>query len=239
MEPEERAPFERRLESLTTRFVDRIATCLDRLAELVRLYAGGDPIAACVRRVRDLESECDDTYRSVATHVSTVDAGELGIRLTGIHLNRNQLLGLFATLDDVANGAERFASDLEAIEPAGIDDCLAGLREMIETARAGMRFLERAVPSFVRSLTDPGERMTIDEIVGPVRRIESHVDDLRDDVIAAAFERGSDATALVYRELALLIDGVVDAMEDATDRMILVGGDSQVMDLGDDAVTES
>lgn len=238
MDHEDRDPFERRLESLTTRFVDRIATCLDRLAELVSLYADGDPIAACVGRIRDLESECDDTYRSVTTHVSTVDAGELGIRMTGVHLNRDQLLGLFATLDDVANGAERFASDLEAIRPAVVDDCLAGLREMIETARAGMRFLERAVPSFVRSLTDPGERMAIDEIVGPVRRVESHVDDLRDDVIAAAFEDESDGTALVYRELALLIDGVVDGMEDATDRMILVGGDSPVLALGDDAAGE-
>ena len=238
MEPEERAPFERRLESLTTRFVDRIATCLDSLAELVSLYADGQDIAACVRRVRDLESECDDTYRSVSTHVSTVDAGELGIRLTGIHLNRDQLLGLFATLDDVANGAERFASDLAAIEPAVVADCLAGLGEMIETARAGMRFLERAVPSFVRSLTEPGERLSIDEVVGPVRRIESHVDDLRDDVIETAFERAPEATALVYRELALLVDGVVDAMEDVTDRMILVGGDSPVLALGDDAAGE-
>lgn len=235
MEPDEGEPFDRRLESLTTRFVDRIATCLDRLAELVSLYGRGEPIAACVRRVRDLESECDDTYRSVATHVSTIEASELGIRLTGIHLNRDQLLGLFATLDEIANGAERFASDLEAIEPPVIDDCLDGLVEMIATARAGMRFMVEAVPAFVRSLTDPGKGMTIDEIVGPARRIESHADDLRDDVIEAAFERESGAVALVYRELALLLDGVVDAMEDVTDRMLLVGGDSQVVDLADGA----
>lgn len=235
MEPEEREPFTHRLESSTTRFVDRIATCLDQLAELVSLYVDGEPIAECVRRVRDLESECDDVYRSVATHVSTVEVRELGIRLTGIHLNRDQLLGLFATLDEIANGAERFASDLEAIEPPAVDDCLDGLAEMIATARAGLRFLTDAIPAFIRSLTDQGRRVTSNEIVGPVRRIESHADDLRDEVIKAAFERETGAVALVYRELALLLDGVIDAMEDATDRMLLIGGDSQVVDFADGA----
>lgn len=235
MEPEEREPFTHCLESLTTRFVDRIAMCLDQLAELVSLYVDGEPIAECVRRIRDLESECDDIHRSVATHVSTVEVRELGIRLTRIHLNRDQLLGLFATLDEIPNGAERFASDLEAIAPPAVDDCLDGLAEMIATARAGLRFLTDAIPAFIRSLTNQGRRVTSNEIVGPVRRIESHADDLRDEVIKAAFERETGAVALVYRELALLVDGVIDAMEDATDRILLIGGDSQVVDFADGA----
>lgn len=238
MDSEEREPFAHRLESLTTRFVDRIATCLDQLAELVSLYGDGRPIMECVRRIRDLEGECDDIHRSVATHVSTVEVRELGIQLTGIHLNRDQLLELFATLDEIANGAERFASDLEAIEPPVIDDCLGDLAEMIATARAGIRFLTDAVPAFIQSLTNQARRVTINEIVGPVRRIESHADDLREEVIKAAFERETAAVAFVYRELALLLDGVVDAMEDASDRMLLVGGDSQVVDFVDGAWSE-
>lgn len=228
---DERIPFERRLDSLTTRFVERIATCLERLSELVSLYSNGEPYDQCVRRIRDLESECDRTYRSVAAHVSTANVRDLGIRLTGIHLNRNQLLHLFDHLDEIANGAERFASDLDAIAPRRVDDCFEGLQDMITSARAGIRFLEEIVPGFVQSLIDPDEEMSIVEVVGPVRRIESHVDELRDEVIATAFESEPLAVALVYREMALQLDGVVDTMEDVTDQMLLVGGDSQVMDL--------
>lgn len=231
MERDERIPFERRLDALTTRFVDRIATCLDRLSELVSLYSNGEPYAQCVRQVQDLESECDRVYRSIATHISTANASDLGIRLTEIHLNRKQLLDLFAHLDEIPNGAERFASDLEAIEPPEVDDSLDDIQEMIASARAGVRFLEDAVPTFVRSLTHPEKEMSIDEIVGPVRRIESHTDELRDEVIATAFECEPQAVALVYREMVLLLDGVVDAMEDVTDQMVLIGGDSQVVDL--------
>lgn len=238
MEREKRTPFERRLDSLTVRLVDQIAACLDRLSELVSLYSSGEPYDRCVRRVRTLESECDETYRSAATHISTVDARDLGIRLTGIHLNRNQLLDLFTYLDEIPNAAERFASDLEAIKPRRVDDCLEGLGEMITSARAGVRFLEEAVPKFIRSLTDPEEAMSIVDVVGPARRIESHVDDLRAEVIATAFESEPQATALVYRELALLLDGLVDAIEDVTDQMVLVGGDSEVMDLTTRRVSE-
>ena len=233
MEREERVPFERRLDTLTTRFVELVGTCLDRLADLLSLYSSGDPYERCVRQVRALESECDSTYRSVTTHVSTARADDLELRLTGIHLHREQLLGLFADLDEVANAAERFASDLQAIEPPRVDDCLAGLEEMVASARAGVRFLEGAIPAFVRSLTDPAASLSFAETVGPARRIESHVDELRDEVIATAFEREPPATALVYRELALLLDGLADAVEDVTDRMVLVGGDSQVTEFAD------
>lgn len=238
MEREEGVSFERQLDSLTTRFVEQVGTCLDRLAELLTLYSSGEPYARCVDQIRALESECDSTYRSVTTHVSTVRADDFEIRLTGIYLHREQLLGLFTHLDEIANAAERFASDLQAIEPARVDDCLADLEEMVASTRAGVRFLEDAVPAFVRSLTDPAESLSFAETVGPARRIESHVDELRDEVIATAFEREPPTTALVYRELALLLDSLADAVEDVTDRMVLVGDDSRVTEFADDTGSE-
>lgn len=222
--------FDRRLETLTETFVERVADCLEYLPALVDRYADGEPYVEDVQRVQALESECDRTYREVSALVATATERDLGIRLTGVYLNRDQLLELFRRLDEVANATERFASDLAAIEPPRLEAPLDGLREMAELATEGMQYLENAVTDLVRALCNPDEVAPVADVVESIRRTESAVDELRDGVVSVAFERESHAVALVYRELALLLDGVLDAMEDTTDLMFVVDGDSREID---------
>lgn len=219
--------FERRLETLTETFVERVADCLECLPELIDRYAEGEPYLEDVQRVRVLESDCDRTYREVSALVATATDRDLGIRLTGVYLNRDRLLDLFGRLDEVANAAERFASDLAAIEPPRVDAPLDGLREMARFATQGVQHLADAVVDFVRALCHPDEVASVADVVESVRRTESAVDELRNGVVSTAFDREPPTVALVYRELALLLDDALDAMEDVTDLMFVVEGNDQ------------
>lgn len=226
MATEDRTRFERRLDALTATFVEGVTECVAALPELLDRYADGASTDGLLARTRERESECDRVHREVSSLVSTADAGELGIRLTGVHLNRGQLLELYARLDDVADAAERFAADLVGMDPRRVEAGLAGLRAMADSAVRAVDHLGEAVTGFVRTLCDPEYSLAVVDTVETVRRIEGRVDERRDEVVATAFRRGDDAAGLVYRELAFGLDSVVDAAEDVTDRMFLLAGDN-------------
>lgn len=53
--------------------------------------------------------------------------------------------------------------------------------------------------------------------------MESECDGLRNKVVATAFDGGVPAP-LVYRELAVLLDGLVNGIEDVTDQIVWIAG---------------
>jgi uncharacterized protein Yka (UPF0111/DUF47 family) len=138
---------------------------------------------------------------------------------------------LYGTLDSVANAAEQFATELESIEPPRRKRCLDGLYRMAEHAVQAIKELETAVSAFVRALCRPDGTVSLTEQVTRIQTIESEADGIRNDVLSAAFDRTPDGTGVVYRQLAVLLDAVLDAMEDVTDRMHLLSGTEEWLDL--------
>lgn len=231
MDADSPATFGRRLESLTDRYLEDLTVCVGTLPQLVDRYREMGDYGPIVERTRRLESDCDRTVRELGGFVTDVDPETAGIRLTWIYFHTDRLLELYCTLDSVANATEQFATELAAIEPRRREPCLDGLYRMAEHAVAAVDELETAVSTFVRALCRPDGAVSLTEQVTRIRTRESEADAIRGDVLSAAFDGDSDGTGVVYRQLAVLLDDVLDAIEDVTDRMHLLSGTEEWLDL--------
>jgi uncharacterized protein Yka (UPF0111/DUF47 family) len=205
----------------TEQYVSRVEACVTLVPELLEGYVEGGPYRATAERIRTLESECDHAGRRVSAAITTASAEQVGLRNSRVHINSPQVVSLFQTLDEVANAAEQVAEELLTVRPptgAPFDR----LREMADRATEAMAALAGAVVAFVRALCDPADSVTLVDEVEAVRESESACDRLRNDAVATAFDDAPAAEALLYREFALLLDGLLDAMEDVTDRIVLI-----------------
>jgi hypothetical protein len=230
MEAERPATFGRRLESLTDRYLEDLDACVGTLAPLVDRYRNDEDYGAIVDRTRRLESDCDRTARELGGLVTSVDPQTTGIRQTWIYLHTDRLLELYGALDSIANAAEQFATELTAIEPPRRGPCLDGLYRMANRAEAAAGELESVVSAFLRALCRPGGTVSLTGGVARIRTLESEADAIRSDVLSAAFD-DDDGSGIVYRQLAVLLDAVIDAIEDVTDRMHLLSGTEEWLDL--------
>ncbi|MFO7927891.1 MAG: DUF47 domain-containing protein [Halobacteriota archaeon] len=215
-------PFGERLESATDRYLDRLEDCVATLPTLVEEYTMGAEYQPTVERIQHLESDCDGIKLELGKLVTTADGKDVGIRMTWVHLHADRMLELYGHLDTIANASEQFAEELVAMSPRQQNDCLDGLTRMSELAAAAMLELEYVVREFVRTLCRPEYSTSITGGVSAIRALEGEADAVRNQVLEAAFDRDSDAHAVAYRQLAVLLDGVLDAMEDVTDQMHLM-----------------
>jgi len=235
----EREPFEARLRSETETYLDHTAACVECLPRLVDAYAADGDYEAVAGRIAETEGKCDETNRRVSALVGNADVRDLGIRLSRVHLHSGQTIDLYHALDEVANAAEQFADEMAAIRPERDPALLDSLAEMAALAVDAATALRPAVAGYLDALCDPEASVSIAHEVAHVRAVESECDRLRADLVASAFDGDASGTALVYRELATLLDGVVDAMEDVTDRMIRITGTELSIDVEPDADGES
>lgn len=221
MREESGATVGERVVSGTEQYVSRVEGCVTLVPELLERYVGGGPYRETVERVRTLESECDSAGRRVCAAITTASAEEVGLRNSRVHINAPQVVALFQTLDRVANAAEQVAEELLTVRPPA-GGPFARLRKMADRATEAMAALAEAVVAFARALCDPAGSVTLVEEVRAVREAESTCDRLRNDAVATAFDELPTAEALLYREFALLLDSLLDAMEDVTDRLVLI-----------------
>lgn len=205
----------------TEQYVSRVEACVALVSELLEQYVEGGPYRETAERIRTLESECDHAGRQVSAAITTAGAGELGLRHSRVHINSPQVVALFQTLDEVANAAEQVAEGVVTVGPP-TGSPFGRLREIADRATEAMAVLAGAVTAFVRALCDPVESVTLVDEVEAVRDAESTCDRLRNDAVATAFDDTPAAEALLYREFALLLDRLLDAMEDVTDRIVLI-----------------
>jgi uncharacterized protein Yka (UPF0111/DUF47 family) len=216
--------FETRFRSQTETYLESIDACVASLPRLIDQYAAEDPsYRRTVERIHAIESDCDETNRRISTLIANADVDELGLGLTNLHLNTGTTIDLYQQLDEIANTAERFAAELDAIEPPRSAACLDVLHEMADTAARTTPVLARTVTDYIEVLCDPYASATLGADITRIRAAESDCDDLRTDAIAAAFD-GDVPVPVVYREFANILDAVVDAMEDVADRIVWVTG---------------
>jgi uncharacterized protein Yka (UPF0111/DUF47 family) len=223
--------LENRLVSLTRTYLDQLADCVALLPRLVDEYASDGPYQQVAARIRSVEGDCDETVREVTALVANADARDLGIRLSRVHIHASQTIELYQSLDEVANAAERLAEDLVAVEPPRVPELLDALAQMATCAVDAMTALRGAVVGYLGALCAPDAAVDVTADVQTVRNIESETDRLRNEVVAGAFGDHADSRPAVYREHAWLLDEVIDAMEDVTDRVVRVSG----ADVGIDA----
>jgi len=213
--------FEGRLRAQTTAYLDQLEACVGQLPPVLSRYAANDDYEDAVERIVELESACDQTNRQLSALVSNATVGEYGVELSRLYLNSNQTIELFQRLDEIANAAEQFGLDIITTTPSRSSDCLDLLFAMANIAARTISTLRTTVKAYVRMLCEPEKSVSVIEEVQTVRTAETDCDEFRTDCIEAAFDADSTRSALVYRELALGLDSVVDTMEDVTDHMIL------------------
>ncbi|MFB6097288.1 MAG: hypothetical protein ABEJ74_07870 [Haloferacaceae archaeon] len=223
--------FEARFVTQTASYVDEVEACVSELPTLIERYGADDGFRDVADRICNLESSCDRANRRITTAISNAGGRELGIRLTRLHLNSGATIELYQIVDEIANHAEQFAEELVAIGPSRSDACLRLLEEMAECAVTAMSFLRRVITTYVEMLCDPTRSGQISDEITQIRAVESDCDRVRNEVIALAFNHESIPQPLVYRELALLLDAVVDAIEDVTDQLVLTTGNQSWLDL--------
>ena len=228
---EERTAFGRRLESSTDQYLESLAAAIETLVPLVDQYRADGEYSPIVERIRQFESDCDERRREIGGLITDVDPEATGIRLTWVYLHADRLLGLYEALETVANSAEQFATELEAIAPPRKRECLDGLYRMAEYAAIAVDELKDAVSAFVRALCRPDYVISITEPITRIRTVEAETDAIRSEVLSTAFDGEHDGTGVIYRQLAVLLDGVLDAIEDVTDRMHLLSGTEEWLDI--------
>lgn len=223
--------FGERFESTTDLYLEQLTTCVEAVVPLLDRYRDDGAYDQIAERIHRLESDCDETKRTLGGLILSVDPKTTGIRRTWVYLHADRLLELYETLDSIANSTEQFASELDTIAPPRREACLDGLYRMAEHAVTAIQELEHAVSAFVRALCRPEYTISIADRVGTIRTIEKEADAIRNDVLSAAFAETVDATSVVYRQLAVLLDAVLDAIEDVTDRMNLISSTEAWLDV--------
>jgi uncharacterized protein Yka (UPF0111/DUF47 family) len=198
--------------------VDEFLTALvdgtDRLRTLVDAYdEAGEEFDRAVDRLARLESHCDDLAGEVRRAVT---GGAEPTFSTG-YLFSTDVVRAVGRADDVTSNAEAFAKELAVMRPSLSPDALAGLRQLAWAAHDAARHLAAAFREWLSAGGSDAEG--VGESLSAVRRLERDCDAVKYGLIDAAFDGGTDAEALVVRELAVRLDDVANAAEDAADAL--------------------
>ncbi len=224
--------FGDRLEDRTEAYLDRLNDCAALLPELFDRYESSGEYEETLARIEAIESDCDERVRGITGMITDAGADDIGLLNTRINFNESALLDFYADLDIVANHTERIGQELTMMRPtpAGPFD---ELREMADQVAAMAATLEDVVGRFVHGLARADATETLTEGIESIRAAESRCDELRNAAIATAFSDDDVDAALVYRELAILLDELANAMEDLTDSMVIIASKEPGIVTGD------
>jgi hypothetical protein len=216
------ADFGERLETQTAAYLDRIDDCVVLLPRVLDEYADEGAYRDTVDEIAAVESECDDLVRDVRALITDAGPDDIGLLNTRINFNESALLDFYNELDVVANHTERIAQEVAMMRPDASVEPFADMREMADRIAEMVAVLGDVVEGFVRGLTRADGTETLADGIEAIRGLESECDDLRNDAIETAFADGAVDQPLVYRELAILLDELANAVEDLTDRIVVI-----------------
>lgn len=201
-----------RTESLLT----GVGRCVELLPDLLEDY-GRAPEAFDddVLTLRERESACNATARGLRLAVGQSMTAEP----TGLYLMAGDLVSLYTLVESVANRAETVGTELTAIRPALSEDCRTALLGLAERAIEAFEALAAATRAYVEALVVNGDPNGVVEPVERVRSIESDCDEYRQAALRIAFEDGPTLDSLALRAVIYHLDGVVNGIETAVDRL--------------------
>ena len=200
----------------TTRYLRKVERATEQLAVVLDAYVTDEAaFAASVADLQDLESECD----AVVGDLRSLVGSSMDPNFSGLYLYSGALVEFYETTDTVVNEAERFATELAAMEPTLPEEIRDDMDRMAEFANEATVHLSRAGTTQFRTLADPDRSGEISRETEQVRALETRCDDVKYRVLEHAFASLSPAEALLVRALANRLDAVTNAVEDAADRL--------------------
>ena len=214
--------FGERLESQTAAYLDRIDDCVELLPRALDEYATDGPFEETSDEIAAIESECDERVREITETITAAGPDDIGLLNTRINFNESALLDFYKELDVVANHTERIVQEVAMMRPAADVAPYRDMAAMAERIAEMTELLADVATRFVRGLARSDGTETLTEGIEAIRGLESECDELRNDAIATAFRDDAIADPLVYRELAVLLDELANAIEDLTDRMVVI-----------------
>ncbi|QSG11644.1 YkaA [Halapricum desulfuricans] len=218
--------FSQQLESHTDAYLESFKAGIDLLPELLDQYAAGDDYSETITEIEDLESECDDRNLAIVALITNADPIDMGKLNTRINYNQSALVEFYRTVDVVVNVTERIAHELDMMRPPHDNACFEGLQEMAAEVADTTAVLEEVIERFVHDLGTYEASDSLTEEIQEIRDMESRCDELRNEVIATAFEDETIDQPLMYREFAILFDELANQMEDITEEIIVVASNA-------------
>ncbi len=216
------ADFGERLEAKTVTYLDRIDDCVALLPRALDEYASGGDYRETVDEIAAIESECDELVRGITGTITNAGPDDIGLLNTRINFNQSALLDFYKELDVVPNHTERIVQEVVMMRPDADGDPFRDMRKMATRIVEMVAVLGDVVEGFVRGLARSDATETLTEGIEAIRGLESECDGLRNDAIETAFADDAVDQPLVYRELAILLDELANAIEDLTDRIVVI-----------------
>ena len=193
----------------------KVVSCILELKEVILAInkKDYDAVRLGVKRINEIENECDDIRREIMIDLSK---SELTPSV------REDLAHLIKRLDDIANNANAFGRRLNLIQNLEI---LAPISDkMIEIADITLKSTEK-----VRFLVDElleEESTHIVETVQEVGKLEHDVDNLNYEIKRQLqkidFTDISPFTATVVHEMINMLESITDSAEDVADLIRLL-----------------
>lgn len=201
----------------TATYLQQVERCLAHLPDALEAYGSDqEAFAATVEGLSTAESECDATLRELRTLV-----GESAPpNYTAVYLRADDLVRLYARLDEIPNCAEQFCRELWVVRPDLDPETLAALREMARVTTRATATLTEVTDAYVDSLVTPGDPVRVADDVEAIAELESRCDDRKYEALEHAFASQPAGQALVVRALVGTLDEAADAVEDAGDYVL-------------------
>ncbi|MEW6444144.1 MAG: DUF47 family protein [bacterium] len=176
------------------------ATTLDGARSFAGVAQEWPQIAGRVRRIEELEHECD----SIA-HM-TID---LLHRTFITPLDRDEILGIISKMDDVMDSIERAAKRLVLFEVRSMPEKLKGMSQVL------LRAQEQVVAA-VKLLRKPKSVTELREIIKEIHRLENEGDGLNHAGLSELFrENANDPLNVIkLKEIYESVEQAIDQCED-------------------------
>ena len=209
--------FETRLCDATETYLQTVTSTTDGFTDAMADYhRDPETIERTRGRLRTLETACDESLDAVRRLIGE----SMPPNVTEAYLRTEDLLALFQYVDRIPNRIERFTAELYAIDPPIDADIRACIRDVSGRIAVATATLSRIVEAYVSGMCSCGEGIHVEPHVRRIARCESDCDAIRDRLIEHVCRDGVDAEALVVRELIVVLDSAMDAVEDAGDHLL-------------------
>lgn len=208
---------EKRALKLSKKHMEEIVKTAELMKETVFLFCeNGKNIRKKAEEVLDNERKADETKNEILEELSTGSFPPL---------NRENIIRLIMTADDVADNARAAAMKLTFLNPERVDQEIKELlKKLADFSHESTRILKK---SFSASLEEPS---TVREETGKVEKMEEKVDTFRAETLIPKLVKWADetqrcGTAILMTEVENNIEEVVDQTENCADviREIAIG----------------
>jgi len=198
-------------------FATGLRDCVADLPAGIEASDAPGTLAPIVDRVHHLESRCDELAREIRRLV----AAGIAPTFAGAYLVADDLVAVVSHSDVVASRAERFLTQLAAIDPDLSRTERVAFRKMATLAAEATTVFSRALEAYLLRVAT-GESVDVAYSLDRVRALERDCDDRKYAFLERTFADGTDPAALVRKDLVTALDGVTNAAEDAADELIAV-----------------